>query len=176
MKNKGFSLVEVLLVLGFAAVLIAGAFLAYSSVKGSSAVNSEAQALATMVAGTKSLFASSPGYDDISAEVLINAGIVPENHINADRTGIVHHLGGTTQQIRVRTAGNASSDIKSFGFDYRFVPENKCAKFVTAIAPTVDYIAVKGSQIVKARGEPLDVAALTAACANGRSQVYTLID
>ena len=174
-KNKGFSLVEVLLVLGFAAVLIAGAFLAYSQVKSSNSVNSEVQAAATMSAGVRSLFSGSPNYADLvggdAEQLMIQANIVPENKVNAAGDGITHDLGGTTQQITVSTVNSDTA----FTFTYSDVPESQCSKFVSAVAPSFNAVSVGGTS-VKAFDGDLNVATMTTNCSGGPVDVVLTSD
>lgn len=168
--KKGFSLVEVLLVLGFATVLIAGAFLAYSNVKSSNSANSEVQAAATMSAGIRSLYSGSPNYNGLTAKVMIDANIVPENKINAAGDGITHDLGGTDQTITITTDYNDTN----FTIVYNGVPQKQCSKFISAVAPSFNQIGVGGEGVNNSDGS-LDVAKMTNLCNSGTSTSVFLV-
>lgn len=57
-KGKGFSLLELLLVLGVIAALIVGAFIVYPKVRNSQSIDAEAKNIATIRSGILALYAS----------------------------------------------------------------------------------------------------------------------
>ena len=144
-KNKGFSLIEVLLVLGFAAVLIAGAFLAYSSVKSSSQVNRTAQNVSMVAAGIKALYANSPDYEGLSNELVINANIAPEEWVNGDT--LVHGLGsGGSKSILISPTNERNrTDGEMFRVHvYNSQPNVKqCVALIKTLAPQFDAVWLK---------------------------------
>ena len=143
--KKGFSLIEVLLVLGFAAVLIAGAFLAYSSVKSSSQVNRTAQNVSMVAAGIKALYANSPDYEGLSNKLVIDANIAPKDWINGD--DLTHGLGsgGSKRVLISSTNKNNRTEGNLFRIHiYNSQPDVKqCVALITTLAPQFDAVWLK---------------------------------
>ena len=81
-KNKGFSLLEILLVLAIAAALVIGAFIVYPKVQAGARADAESKNISTIVAGIKSLYTSSSTYTGLTNAVAANAKIFPDNMLN----------------------------------------------------------------------------------------------
>ena len=77
--KKGFSLLEIILVVAIATAIIVFAFIIYPKVQYYNRVNQEVKNLSALSAGINSLYVGQPYYTDISNLTIINAGIVPDN-------------------------------------------------------------------------------------------------
>ena len=79
-KEKGFSLLELLLVLGVIAALIVGAFIVYPKVRNSQAIDAEAKNIATIRSGILALYASQATISGgLNNSIAIQAQIFPDN-------------------------------------------------------------------------------------------------
>ena len=144
MNKKGFSLVEVLLVLGFAAVLIAGAFLAYGHIKSKSIVQEELRNAQVLEAGIRGLYANKADYAGINNQIIINAGIVPKERI--DGNYIISKFNGGSGSTPPRITVHPFVNTPRYMFiDYNNVPSDKCIEFGQLVAQSVDALNVNGS-------------------------------
>ena len=76
-SSQGFSLIELLLVLGVLAILLVAAFVVYPQVRARNQVNNEVQNLAAMKAGFLSLYANGGDWTTLSRGVANQARIFP---------------------------------------------------------------------------------------------------
>lgn len=80
-NKKGFSLLELLLVLSIIASLIVAAFLIYKKVYTSNKIEKERNNISLIVSATKSLFAGKVDYEGWSLKTLDNANLLADNFI-----------------------------------------------------------------------------------------------
>ena len=78
-SKKGFSLLELLLVMGIIAALIVAAFIVYPKVQASQRSQAESNNIATIQAGVKSLYSSTSNYTGLTTSVAIQSKIFPDN-------------------------------------------------------------------------------------------------
>ena len=70
---RGFTLIEILLVVGFIALAGIGIYVVYNKVQTGNAANTEARNLDTLRAGVKNLYGASVNYAGITPAVLLKA-------------------------------------------------------------------------------------------------------
>ncbi len=171
-SKKGFSLLELLLVLGIIAALVVAAFIVYPKVQASQ----RAQA-ATIQAGVKALYTSASSFTGLTNTVAVQAKIFPDNMLSGSGTAarpINSFKGNVT--LTATSTGPSSAAGSSFTITYNNVPAAECVKIATAAAGNF-YITMVGTTVVKPAGGILDVAATAAACNNATSNslVFTSI-
>lgn len=166
-KNKGFSLLEILLVLAIAAALVIGAFIVYPKVQAGARADAESKNISTIVAGIKSLYTSSSTYAGLTNTVAANAKIFPDNMLNGSSTTPINAWKGNVTVAAANT-GPSSATGSSFTIQYLAVPAAECAKIVSGLAGNFYTVSVD-STAVKTAGGTLDVAAMTKACNSGRN-------
>ena len=173
-KNKGFSLLEILLVLAIAAALVIGAFIVYPKVQAGARADAESKNISTIVAGIKSLYTSSSTYTGLTNAVAANAKIFPDNMLNGSSTTPINAWKGDVT-VAAAATGPSSTAGSSFTITYTAVPAAECAKIVSGLAGTFYTVSV-GSTAVKTADGTLNVAAMTTACnsgGNNNSLVFT---
>lgn len=140
-REAGFSLIEMLLVLGVLAVLLIAAFVVYPRVRLAQQVHVEKENLSILQAGIQSKLAAQNGnYTSLGAiesgigNTFANrAKITPESMNNGNFAGssIVNSWGGT---VIIHATGGGSFDGyqsgRAFGIQYNGVPKEACAQFV----------------------------------------------
>ncbi len=165
-RKAGFTLIEILLVVGFISLAGIGIYTIYSKVKASNIALQEAKNLDTLRIGVKSLFAGKQNYEIIGNNglnsVLNNARITPDSmrkipYVLNDPF-ITNSFGG---QVVVTT----NIGITGFWIIYDNVPGDVCPKLVTSSAPAWDHIAMDSTWIKKPGTANLDTTALATACA-----------
>jgi type II secretory pathway pseudopilin PulG len=168
MKNKknGFTLVEILLVVGFIALAGIGIYTIYSKVQSSSTASIEAKNISLLKAGVKNLYGGSVSYAGINNGVLNDGRITPDNmrvvpYVTSD-TGINNSFGGVVN-VTVMSLGGGTNN--GFRISYAKVPGEICPKIVAAAEKDFEQITVSGTLIKTYGTNKIDVATLTGACA-----------
>lgn len=86
-KNKGFSLVELILVLSIIAGITIAAFIIYIKVQDSNYINKESRNIQTIRAGIKSLYINpSPPESDTIQNSMIEANLIPTVMLNKNNS------------------------------------------------------------------------------------------
>ena len=171
-SKKGFSLLELLLVLGIIAALVVAAFIVYPKVQASQRSQAESNNIAAIQAGVKSLYSSTSNYTGLSNSVAIQAKIFPDNMLNGSKNLAYSSFGGDVALASENT-GPTGALGSSFIITYYGVPPTECTKIMTAVAGNF-YKAQVESVIVKPVDGVLDVAETTRACSLNR-KITTLI-
>lgn len=139
MMKKGFSLIEILLVVGFIAAAVAVVFIAYPKLQSSARANTEVQNTATISGGVKTLYASQSSYVGLSTAQLISARVVPDNMVNG--TTLNNQFGGAVT-ITPTSIGAAAGLNNAFTVEYSNVPSEDCVKFASQAAPNFTRVHV----------------------------------
>jgi type II secretory pathway pseudopilin PulG len=171
-KNKGFTLVEILLVVGFIALASVGVYTIYSKVQTANSANAESRNLDTIRAGIKNLYGASPNYTGITATVVNQAKITPEAMRDATPAGITNTFGGT---VTIDPVNLGTGTANGFRITYPLVTDVVCTKLVTTGGAQFDQVTV-GTTVIKTFGtNKMDPADAAAAC-NGAAQQTVLFD
>lgn len=166
-KNRGFTLVEILLVVGFISLAGIGIYTIYSKVQMSNSALTEGKNLDTIRAGVKSLFGGNQNYAAVTNLVLNQARITPDSmraipYVAAD-ANINNSFGGA---VTVTPASLGGGTNNGFRVTYPKVPGAVCAKLVTGAGNGWDAIGVVAANNVKVYGTGnISVGTLTAQCA-----------
>lgn len=107
---RGLTLIEVLLVLGIAAVVIVGAVAFYNNASNATKMNQAKAQIQAIAGGVKTLYAAQSSYASVSTNVVVNAGIAPQNAI--DGNNLINPWGGATTVVgAARTFELRMSDV-----------------------------------------------------------------
>lgn len=177
MKQKnGFSLIELLLVLGIIAALAITAFMIYPKVSSSNNAQREASNINTIRASVSSLYSSSPDYHGLTTAVGIKSKIFPDTMVNTAGTAALNTFKGNVTLATSSFSRSGFVRDSAFSIIYEAVPSAECVKIVSAVQSNFYSILVgktavkdnRGSGTTVAVGEvAVDVAKLTTACAAG---------
>ena len=91
----GRSMVEMLGVLAVVGVLSIGGIAGYIKASQMLRTSKLKDDLSHLIANVRTMYFTQGNYTDISAEHVIDLGVVPEHMISSDRTSIINRLGGT---------------------------------------------------------------------------------
>lgn len=173
-KRRGFSLIELLLVLGVLALLLVAAFVVYPQVSHANRVNKELSNLSNIQANMRSMFATvGTAYTKIpsatATATLNSARIFPSGMNGGIYTGSdIKHAwsGGVT--LHATTASHAGLPAgRAFTINYLEVPSQACVDLVTRASPTFPVIHVYGggsSSAVRVYPGTTTVATVVDAC------------
>lgn len=167
-RKQGFTLVEILLVVGFIASAGIGIYTVYTKVQMSNSALTEGRNLDTLRAGIKGLFGGAQNYGELTNALLDDARITPDTmravpyDIADDK--ITNSFGGAVVVVPVTLGGSTNNN--GFRVTYPKVPGAVCAKLVSGAGTGWDAVGVGTAGNVKAFGTgQLAVAALATACA-----------
>lgn len=161
-KNKGFTLVEILLVVGFIALAGIGIYTIYGKVQVSNQANTESRNLDTLRAGVKSMYGGNPNFVGLTNTVANQSRLTPDSMRTATITEIINTFGGAVAIAPVSLGAGANN---GFRITYPSVPGAVCSKLVTSAGGQFNQVTV-GATVVKTFGTsvPIDVAAAAANC------------
>ncbi|HDV2886857.1 TPA: prepilin-type N-terminal cleavage/methylation domain-containing protein, partial [Escherichia coli] len=169
-NKKGFSLLELLLVLGIIAALVVAAFIVYPKVQASQRAQAESNNIAAIQAGVKALYTSASSFTGLTNSVAVQAKIFPDNMLSGSGSAAkpINAFKGNVTLAADKT-GPSGADGSSFTIIYSNVPAAECTKIITAVAGNFYAAGVGnvGNGNVKTAGEVLDVAKTAMLCQNG---------
>lgn len=147
-KQKGFTLLELLLVLGVIAALTIGAFYIYPKVKAASTANTEKSNLSTIAAGIKLLYPT--GYQNLDNSSAILSRVYPDTMVDENKN--THSSFGGDVIVKPDSVGTPSGKINTvtqFDMVYSEMPSNICIKMGTGLAFNFANVTVQGDTIFK---------------------------
>ena len=168
-KKSGFTLVEILLVVGFIALAGIGIYTIYNKVQMSNAALTEGKNLDTIRAGVKGLFAGRNNYTLITNQILNDARVTPDSmravpYVAGDGT-ITNSFGGAV----ILLPNSINGFDNAFTVIYQNVPGAVCSKLATSAGINWDEVVIysPGPTVVKAYGQSnIDVGAVAFSCAS----------
>lgn len=168
-RNKGFSLLEILLVLAVAAALVIGAFMLYPKLVASQKIEKESKNITTLQAGVKALYAGRSRLSGLSPTVLIQSKNVPDNMVQDGK--LINEWKG---EVDIAYQGNHGK----YSITYNGVPAEACSKFITGVSGNFVSITIynggSGGDVKNdEEGKPLEVAKTASAC--GSDTVSTIM-
>lgn len=177
-KQKGVTLIELLLGIGIILVIIGVGIVIYNQVNTSSSSYQSSSGIMNLNAAVKSLHPR-PDYLGVSSLVVTNSGKAPSNMVvgTGPTATLVGNWGGTITVEPIQYAGSttasttacSTSPCNAFRITYPNVPQDACTTLVSGMEANFDFIAV-GSTIVKHRlgsaaQQKPTAASITSACA-----------
>ena len=171
-KSQGFSMIELLLVVGLIAVISSVIFFVYPQVRDNNYANTERQRLLRTVAVVQNMHFSTGHYAGLTTDSANQArAFVDEANGGSIAPGtIIRNIWGGT--IAMAPAANRSF----MEITYTQVSVEGCLKFATGVGDSFRSISVNGVQVWSSiNGEEFDVSATVEACnanPNGATIVF----
>lgn len=163
-KSKGFTLIEILLVVGFIALAGIAAYITYPKVQATNRANTEATNINTIAAGVKNVYAGANTFTGLTEAALITGQQVPTTMING--TTLTNSFGGVVTVAPATLAGGTANG--SFAITYKNVPIAECVKLATGVGNNFVNVNVAGTDVKKFPATtPVDVASAITSCAGG---------
>lgn len=150
-SNKGFSLIEILLVVGFIASAVAAVFVVYPKVKIANDVQTEVSSLAQIVGGIQSVYSTSPNYNGLTTQIAIQAQIIPKGQVTG--TSTFNNSFGNPVTISTVAYGAIANGAFTLTSD---VPKEGCQKFINTVGATARIVSVNAVVIKDESASPVD--------------------
>lgn len=154
-SSRGFSLIELLLVLAIVAALAVAAFIVYPKVQAGRNADAEAKIIIAAQAGVKAMI-TTKDYRNITNEVAVNAEIFPA-HMKFSDTEIRNQWGGEVDIYGSTTGATVPTDpsrpARYFTIRYRNVPTEVCIRLVGQLLPHFGAVRLSSSNGVSGHGE-----------------------
>lgn len=137
-RKKGFSLLEILLVLGIISGAIILALIIYPKITGANNVKTEVSNAGLIKSGVQSLYASSsnPPLNTNMNSMLIKANLIPDNMVQG--TAKIQNVWSGDVYVGTTTINGKTA----FAIQYNHVPAAECIKMVTSASTGFDQIVV----------------------------------
>jgi prepilin-type N-terminal cleavage/methylation domain-containing protein len=173
-RQSGFTLIEILLVIGIIAILAIAAFVIYPQVQTSSRANTEQSNITSISAGIKNLYGTTHDYATLNNGVANLSGVIPPtmNGGNATSTAtLVSAWSGAVTISGSDAAGAASTAVgtRQFRILYGAMPAGVCIKLIPGMVQNFKTILVGTTPITN------DPAATVAACSTTATTPVTFI-
>jgi len=131
--QKGFTLIEVLVVLAIAGVALAGVLVFQANAESRNRANDTIAALTSMVSDVRTAFRPANRYSGVSEAALVQAGVV-DSPFAASGTAILDPWGNDTVAV--------GGSVPFFGISFQVPDRETCMRVVAALAPSADRITV----------------------------------
>lgn len=172
-KAKGFSLIELLLVLGVLAILLIAAFVVYPQVRDRNQANAEVTNLTALKANITNLYASKGGnYTGLTTAVANQARAFPSSMNGGTFTGSNPSIKSSWGED-VAVAAGSGTPPRTFTVTYTNVPAGVCLGLVSGAAGNFQDITVGTVDVMPGTPGQFDPALAAANCANGANVVFT---
>lgn len=139
-SRRGFSLIELLLVLGVIAILLVAAFVIYPRVRTTNQVNAEATNIAAIQANVRTMMATTNGqYSVVGSDAVTttatmnNARVFPAGMNSGNYEGSeIRNVWGGAVSIRATTVTHSTLLAgRGFSINYDDVPSDACVELIT---------------------------------------------
>lgn len=172
-KAKGFSLIELLLVLGVLAILLVAAFVVYPQVRDRNQANAEVSNLTAIKANITNLYASKGGnYAGLTNLVANRARAFPSSMNGGDFATSTPTVTSAWGQ-NVTAVASSGAAPRTFEITYTNVPAGVCLGLVSGAAGNFQDITVGGVDVMPGTPGSFDPALAAQHCANGGTVVFT---
>jgi prepilin-type N-terminal cleavage/methylation domain-containing protein len=173
-RQGGFTLIEILLVIGIIAILAIAAFVIYPQVQSSSRANTEQSNITSISAGIKNLYATTHDYATLTGGIANQAGVIPPtmNGGNATSTATLSSAWSGAVTISGSDAAGAASTAvgtRQFRLVYAAMPSAVCIKLIPGMVQNFKAILVGTTPITS------DPAATVSACSTTPTTSVTFI-
>lgn len=139
-SQRGFSLIELLLVLGVLAILLVAAFVVYPQVRDRNQANQTIVALSSIRANVNNLYASRPGsYAGLDQQTAINARVFPSNLLSGsgEDTTATSAWGGGLEVSADNPSGQRHFRVRLNGMS-----SNLCTLIVPSVVQNYEEVAL----------------------------------
>jgi type II secretory pathway pseudopilin PulG len=135
-RKRGVTLIEAVLFISIALGLIVGGLVFFQQASLAQRTADAVRTISAIASETRALYQTSQDFSGVTAEVLINAGAVPSNIVNADGVSLQNEWGGDANlaasvAFNTWVGGTAPSANDAFTITYTELPQAACVRLGT---------------------------------------------
>lgn len=145
--DKGLSLIEVLLVLGFIGLSIVGTLAIYDKVRSQQQLLTEVEHVKLLKKGTQNLFSVQGNYTSLSNSVLNEGGVTPYEMRGDKDNKVIKDVWGN--DINIKPVNLNNKDNQGFEIIYSNVDLKNCSELVSSLSTNFNEIKVNNKVVVK---------------------------
>lgn len=165
-RQRGFTLVEVAMVLAIAALLIAGVMLFFNNASQARQTNDALQEVAAVQQTVRSLYSGQPDYTGLDTAIVASSKQLPAKWANTTSSTVSNPFGSSVTIA-------ATSSANQFMLTFNGIPDAACSKMVTMDMGTgMAALQVGSAGSVTARA--MTPSEANAACIGGNSPGNTI--
>ncbi len=155
-RQRGMSLMEILLVIAIVAFLIVGGLTLFIQAQNQGQSQRAQQQLTNLAASIRSVYSGSPSYDGLTTQILYQTNAVPEDMMMEDENTILNAFGGPVTLSEGTQCGGTTDG--EFCITFENLPQTACQQLATA---RIGFVGVAGAQGGGAQAVNADNAPLT---------------
>lgn len=140
-KQKGISLIEIMIGLGILSVVALGVYSVYGTVKTSSENQAELKNIQSITAKVRSMFAGRNNYTGLSESMVRNANGIPTAMVSGTN---IYHSWNTDASV---TIAPVVANPTTFTITYPGVPTANCIELVNTLQSSMQAISVGGTAV-----------------------------
>lgn len=161
-KQGGFTITELMLVLGVGALIMSGAYLGYKSVSEDATNQQLITSSVQLISSTKSKWQGFGSYSGLNNTSVVAATLVPKTFIVDTATGAISHGygGNVTLEAKDKDGNDTTSNFRAV---FTSIPKKLCSDLATAL-DGVAYEIVIGTTTVKTSTSPISGPTTLSAC------------
>lgn len=160
-KQRGISLVEVMVALAIGSIVIALSIKPVQSTLANARANDELKELSVVITHMQSMYANRPSFAGATQETFVNNNAFPTSRVSPGTTDLVNRWGGPIE-ITVATIDSGMPN-SAIALSYQGVPSLECAAIIPKLDEGVQVVKVNGT-VVKQDRQLSDLAAVGEAC------------
>lgn len=163
-RNRGFTIVELMIVLAVGVALISAAIALFSTIRANMRANNHKSDLVQIISKAQSVFGASNLYGDVTTAIAVGANTFPDG-ARIPGTATAQNRYGGLWSVAPATLVSANDALALTDPN---VHSPDCFNLVAAVAPMNRRVSVAGS-VVKVLDGNLDTAAARAACESAQN-------
>lgn len=133
-NQRGYTMTELMLVLGVGAMILGGAYAGYNAVSSDASYQQTTTSALHLASGVKNLWGTTGSYTGLTTTKVINANLVPKP-LTSNTTRIFHPYGDQVSFSLLSTSGAATT------VNYLITFSNIPKGFCLTLAPALDAVA-----------------------------------
>ncbi len=161
MIKNGFTLIEILLVVGFITIASASSYLLLKKVSLTNKSTENNRIISMIIASSKGLYANQSRTTGVSNSILINARAVPPAYLVPGDPNTIKDAFGSNMIVTAASFGAGLNN--GFNINIQNVPKQICTEMLSKGHSNYDTINVNGI-FVKQFGFDMDLPAMTNQC------------
>lgn len=167
-NQKGFSLLELLLVLGIIAALIVSAFIIYPKVQLAQKTDQDLRDITTITNGIKELYSGKAILELITVQAVINSKIAPDYMVKGNKLYLTNSKEITISENHSNTSGYLYNYFVLMMSNF---PDDECARIAPMIFKNAFILKINSQQVSRDASSPTEfnVADAISYCNGGKN-------